>query len=354
MASVGDILREARVTQKRSIGDIAGTTKIRSNILVALENNELDVLPLPYVKSFVKTYAQLLNVHNREEIKNFLASTSAPKTSPSAPPPAPSAPPKKTPDTAQPESAAPVEKPLLVEKPFPTEKPFPPQRFPGRSSSYINTIVYAGLGLGVLVLIYYFFLYNPAPEPAEVPPSSTTAPVEIRDSGNEPASSFADTPVDSSAVEEIDQQDSLILEARTNARVWISIVADGKRSSQMMLETDNTYHWSADSIFTLSLGNAGGVQFTLNGRPLKPLGRTGAIVRNVKITRAGVLSSNSTFSPPASSNRQAQVVRPRTTATNRSRDRASAPPLITPAETKPTHNPSLPPPEKKQPINEQQ
>src|SRR5690606_33883176 len=123
-------------------------------------------------------------------------------------------------------SSAPTGQPPVTQ----AEKPFPSQRFPGRSSSYITTIVYAGLGLGILVLVYYFFLYEPASETtASAPPS--TPPVEVRENGDDP-SSFSDTAVaDSSAMAEAGQQDSLILEARTNARVWISIVADGKRSS---------------------------------------------------------------------------------------------------------------------------
>ena len=111
----------------------------------------------------------------------------------------------------------------------------------------------------------------------------------------------------------------------------------------MTLEPESGYRWSADSIFTLSLGNAGGVQFTLNGKPLKSMGKVGAIVRNIRITREGVVSSSLPYS-------SSMVVRPPARQRQNETSRRSSVPSITPAETKapPT---SIPPAEKQKPID---
>ncbi len=339
MASVGDILREKRIEQHRSIEQVANAIKIRVNILHAIENNELDVLPPPYVKSFVKTYARLLGLSDREEIKGFIASqVQTPKTF------------RTTPPTSE---TAPAPKPVVVTraKNEDYQPPVSAQDNPlsaidsqPRSNTQVNIIVSIGLVLGALALLYYFVFDNSGETQVAEQYPPPTQPIEVGTS--EPATVETAIPsVDSAAVEAVAEQDSLILEARATDRVWISIVADGKRSSQMTLEVDNTYRWSADSIFTLSLGNAGGVRFTLNGKPLKQMGKTGAIVRNIRITRNGVISSSS---PYTSSVTARSTAKPRpSTATPQRRTPVS----ITPVETK-APPPSIPPAEKHTPIKD--
>lgn len=338
MASVGDILREARVEQQRSIEDVAAVTKIRPNIIQALESNDLDVLPLPYIKSFVKTYAKLLGVAEREEVRSFLASQQPqpPKVYRTTPPtPEPDKSPKPVVVTKQKPETPPAQPPAQ-DSGFPTM----PLGKPVRTST-INTIVYGGLALGVLVLAYYFLLYEGTESTVVDTPPPATQPIDVGTAGD-PQPSVDVAPADSVEPGVVAEQDSLILEARTVAKVWISIVADGKRSTQMTLEPDNTYRWSADSIFTLSLGNAGGIQFTLNGRPLQPMGKMGAIVRNVRITRDGVVSSSTPYSSGTTPSGKQSSSRQRAA---RQANRSSSVPSITPAETK-ALRPSLPPPEK--------
>jgi hypothetical protein len=60
---------------------------------------------------------------------------------------------------------------------------------------------------------------------------------------------------------------------------------DRRRSEQITLEAGKTYRWSAEKLLALSLGNAGGATFILNGRPLQKFGQTGEVVRDVRIMR---------------------------------------------------------------------
>ncbi len=338
MASVGDILREKRIEQKRSIDQVASEIKIRINILQAIENNELDVLPLPYVKSFVKTYARLLGLSENEEIKGFLASQAHTQKVFRSTPPAPSEP-----------ASAP--KPVIVTRAKQEETqasaqeahPLSVLESRPRSNTPVNIIVSIGIALGALALIYYFaFDTTGETEVADQDPPPTQ-PIEVQIS--EPVVVSDTLSIDSAAAEAVPEQDSLILEARATAKVWISIVADGKRSSQMTLEADNTYRWSADSIFTLSLGNAGGVQFTLNGKALKQMGKPGAIVRNIRITREGVVSSSTPYSSSVTARPPA-----RQRSTTNARQRTTIP-SITPAETK-SPTPTIPRADKRTPLKD--
>lgn len=286
MASVGDILRDTRIAQQHSIDDIAQATKIRSTILVAIENNQFDVLPPPYMKSFVKTYAQVLNISGHEDVQSFLAASAEARA--------------KSKNIQPPQQAKRETTDSIVE-----------QFSVGQKSSPVNMLVYSGLALGVLVLAYYFLWYEQQPSTlSQEQPIPSVKPIEIQHA----APTITDNSEEASIQqeqEEIPVQDSLILEGTTTARVWISIVSDGKKSMQRLLDINTTYRWSADSVFVISLGNAGGIQFTLNGKALPALGREGAIVRNLHITRSGVVSSASPYTT-ASSTQQYSAQQQRT------------------------------------------
>lgn len=58
--TIGEILQDERVRHHISIEALAKKTRIRSEYLEALEQNNFDVLPAaPFVKGFIKTYAQV-------------------------------------------------------------------------------------------------------------------------------------------------------------------------------------------------------------------------------------------------------------------------------------------------------
>ena len=102
---------------------------------------------------------------------------------------------------------------------------------------------------------------------------------------------------DTAAVSFAQSSDSMILEARAIENAWLSIVMDKKRNEQFTMEAGKIYRWAAARSFSFSLGNAGGVSFTLNGRTLEQFGEKGVVVRDVRIVRDAargtVISSSS-------------------------------------------------------------
>ena len=63
MRDIGNTLREARIRKGLAISDVADVTKIRSKYLMALEENDFEVLPgSTVVKGFLRSYAVFLKL----------------------------------------------------------------------------------------------------------------------------------------------------------------------------------------------------------------------------------------------------------------------------------------------------
>lgn len=68
------------------------------------------------------------------------------------------------------------------------------------------------------------------------------------------------------------------LVARTKEPTWIRVrTADG-RTSEETIPAGELREWVSNRPFVLSIGNAGGVVFELNGRPIPSLGASGAVI----------------------------------------------------------------------------
>src|SRR5207247_6088309 len=74
--------------------------------------------------------------------------------------------------------------------------------------------------------------------------------------------------------------DSLTLEAVAAESVWVHLVIDGKDTREYMLSPSHHLRWTAGSSFLISLGNADGISFTLNGQKLGSLGKGNSPVKN--------------------------------------------------------------------------
>ncbi len=71
----------------------------------------------------------------------------------------------------------------------------------------------------------------------------------------------------------------LILTALVNSRTWIAIYIDDKPVKEYLFQPGETIRWAADKGFDILVGNAGGIEFFLNGKEVGDLGLEGKIVR---------------------------------------------------------------------------
>ena len=64
---------------------------------------------------------------------------------------------------------------------------------------------------------------------------------------------------------------------------WLRVVIDGEETKDVLLSPNQQMEWEARSNFMLTVGNAGGIEMALDGNPLPPLGRSGEVVRQLRL-----------------------------------------------------------------------
>jgi cytoskeletal protein RodZ len=244
MKTVIVTLRRARELRGMSLEDVADVTLINVKFLRALEAGQFSILPEAYVRAFLRGYASAVGLDPAEAMKEF-DQGAAP-----APP---------------------------VEPPSP-QQPAPPPPLPGSPATLAsrrNRLIAIGFVLGVLALLVLWTVRkgdDPVPI-SERPFRDVVKEQEMRIASPAPAA-----PV------RVVAADSLTLLAAVTDTCWVSISSDSLPPHEYSFVPGNRTGWKARSFFTVTIGNAGGMVFTLNGTKLPPLGRRGAVVRNVRIS----------------------------------------------------------------------
>ena len=295
MSSLGATFRREREARGVSLEEIAEETKIGIRLLRAIENEQFDRLPGGiFNKSFVRQYARYLGLDEETAVREYLQAISAAR------------------EPAPPQRSAPPEPPDLS----------PAISYP--------RIIAAAVGVGVLLAGIVYGLYRlqahwtaapsprggdssksvlastpprPAPLPAE-PPSAPSPVVPSPSRGASPANapsvsssspSVASAPSIASGppvsqpsrqAEPPPPREGLRLRIDSHGPVWLSITADGAKQWQGTLPPNQTREVQATESVRLTVGDAGAVELSLNGKPLPPLGRSGE-VKSITITAKG-------------------------------------------------------------------
>jgi cytoskeleton protein RodZ len=64
---------------------------------------------------------------------------------------------------------------------------------------------------------------------------------------------------------------------------WIRVQIDDGRVVEELLEAGAQREWTSARRFVLTIGNAGGIEIVLNGRPLPSLGARGAVIHRLSL-----------------------------------------------------------------------
>lgn len=268
-AEFGQELRTRRVERNISLSDIAADTRINQRFLEAIEKGQFDLLPQTYVRAFLREYASAVGLAPEGLIEQYAAlrgeeAPPAPAqtrstTAGTAPSPAG----HKTADSARREaeiSRQAILRPLLF-----------------------------GAFVIIAAAIAYVLLRTPEPPS---PPSVTGGEIPfdrvIRET--EAALPITDTAARFVAAPQVDLRsalpasDSLLLEMTTVDSVWVNIIIDNGSGNDYLFSPNRRRTWKARERFVVTMGNAGGATFRLNGKELGALGRRGAVLRNSVIT----------------------------------------------------------------------
>jgi len=240
--TVGQLLRTAREALGISREEAAAVTRIKPVFLTALEEDDYHLLPDErYLLRFLEEYARFLKIDAQPVQDRFS------------------------------EQIARDPGPLAV---FPVKRTI---------TVPLRGLVPALLLLAVLIpsaFIGFSLLLNRprgdhAPDRGERP--------ELTPETGSPAPIAASTPALSQPPVLPDVQGGKTLRAQAKEMTWLLVTIDGRETRDVLLRAGETWEWRAQESFILTVGNAGGVELILNGRPLPPLGEPGQVIRDIRL-----------------------------------------------------------------------
>jgi len=249
MATLGQDLRAERERRSVSVKDVSDRTKIAARIISALEDDRWDEMPQNFfLKGMIKSYAQVIGA----DPAPFLA---------------------KLEEQMRIRSESPDQ-----EHGFHGRKNREPADDAGAERSRPaarRKFVRAALVLLFLLLAatggYWLFLRPEKSASSAIP--SETAPIPL----SRPAAVVPEEPKPAPV------ESGLRLEFRFNADSWMHIAADDVVVLEGIKPAGSTASLRAEREFIIQTGNAGGFDFTLNGRPGRPLGGSGVVLTDIRI-----------------------------------------------------------------------
>lgn len=249
MDNLSEILKNAREEKNLSLKDVSIATKIRLNVLEAIEEGNYDFLPPVYMKSFIKEYINYLQI-DYETIKPQLEEIL-----------------KQIDKTASPKSEKETRKPTFS---ITTKR----RKIKHSSQQLSKAIlfIYLALGLSIVAIVYFTFFYT---QEELQPPVQT----DKRDTITIGTKETSQLPTPSTST------DSMSLEFKAIDTAWINMIIDNKISESVVLYPEKVKTWKAMNFFRFTIGNAGGVIIKRNGELLPPLGKKGIVLKSVVITR---------------------------------------------------------------------
>jgi cytoskeletal protein RodZ len=257
--TLGSYLKNQRESKKISLREVAKNTRVREYILKAIEEDRYDLLPAPtYVKGFLLAYSKYLNLDRhdillryesilkgkpvkQELVKREPVKPEPVKGEPAPPPPAPSPSPKKK-----------------------------------TSWNAKQTWVVGGVIIASFVFFYFFSPYSskpliePVPEKPIIGEKSPVAP---------------SPPV--ATAHSVLEKKPFSLQLKAVEETWVNFQADNQSEEDMILKPGEGISIQASNKIRIIIGNAGGLDLILSGKPLDKFGKSGEVV-TLTITPQGV------------------------------------------------------------------
>lgn len=285
MSSLGPYLRGLREAKGMSLDDIARSTRVGRRHLEALESDTFSELPAPvFVKGFIHAYCEFLDCSSDEALGLYRETTG--------------------------EAAAPHGplRPLLA----------PRSRRAGPLA--ISIILFVALGLSLFALRLGLqssrketaTVSTPAKEeaPKAAPPKATqsagkagadapgppalvetpAAPVAPTAVATKAPSAEPAAPVTSTPSPALPPPAASTAEAKPGSHhlvvraiepTWLRVQVDEGQVAEELLQAGAVREWNATRRFTLTIGNAGGVELDLNGKRMPSLGAKGAVIQRL-------------------------------------------------------------------------
>lgn len=258
LTKFGEELKKLRLDKQVSLMDISFSTRINIKFLEAIEAGKFSVLPQAYVRAFLREYGEAIGLTADEMMLRYDGAHE--EESPSVP-----------------REARPITPP--------TPTPPPPKPLEAKKQILFSSLK-KNLGFASIIIVavaFVLYLRNSSSKPLDNTPE---IPFDTVVKESEATAYKPDTLTRIVLPAPVVKADSLRLEIITSDSVWISILIDGKKTVEYLFPPNRSRSLTAKDQFSITMGNAGGAIFKLNGRDLGTLGRRGAVVRNVLLNEA--------------------------------------------------------------------
>jgi cytoskeleton protein RodZ len=267
--TLGSYLKNQRESKKISLREVAKNTRVREHILRAIEEDQHNLLPpSTYVKGFLFAYAKYLRIDPSDVLLRYERDLRGESVSP--PHTEPRRPKQKTPPAQPPE---------------PKEK-IPPTQPPKSKQKILWNMKQTGVVVAVIVAsligFYFFSPYSSKPpvEPVPEKPVSEGKPAVEKKQPLPPSPAAP-------AIPSVPEKKPLSLQLKAVEETWVSLLVDDQPGKEMTLKPGEGVSVQASNRVRMVVGNAGGLDLTLNGKPLEKFGKSGQVLTLV-FTSQGV------------------------------------------------------------------
>lgn len=263
-------LKKAREDANLTLQMLYQRTRIDIKYLEAIENGEFDVIDEVFLRAFIKGFAKNVGLDEKQIIKKYDLAQSG-----------------RLPDLDE-ENEQEVEKKKKLEDSkkkivYTSEHVSGPHYNPQVKSKLDPRIfIFVGFIIALFAVLYFVFIHNNSSQIIKEPSLGDYNQVENK------VDRFELISPDSSRADSISSgTDSLLLKITGLSRTWIRVTTDKDQQSEFTLQINESRVITADSLFNLLIGNAGGIKLELNNKPLDLVGKSGEI-KSIHINSSGI------------------------------------------------------------------
>lgn len=270
---LGAELKAKREEEDISLETINQKTRIDLKFLKAIDDGNFAIIDEVYIRAFIREYAKIVGLDPDKIIKKYELA--------------------KAGKLDESETGKESEMSDVVEEKIDEPKTvYTSEDFTGKmpneektNSGIKKVLLLVGLGIILVGAVLYLVLMNDRPEIIKETPFEEI----LQKQKEEPAERFEVTedtvttmPPDSAVT-----GNKLILKIQARDTTWIRIIVDSSSPDEFILSPNSSKTIEADTKFNLLIGNAGGIDITLNNKPLNLVGKPGEI-KSIQIDSSGI------------------------------------------------------------------
>jgi cytoskeleton protein RodZ len=248
-----DQLKKMRLDKNISLQTISRDSRIQLQYLEAIEAGEFEKIPVVYDKLFFQTYLSYLNLDNADEYLNAFKI---------------------------------LRKETFHPTPTTTIQRIKTTDIKGHPYINLKTLFIAGPAV-LIIIILGFMAWN-----SEIVGSSTANKVKELPVRQVVQSIEAKQQAMADSIDMIAKRqkvaDKVFVSINAVEKTWIRYIKDGADTTEYLLKQGNKIDVQADSTLYFLVGNAAGVDFTINGDKKGIMGKKGEVISYLKITRKGI------------------------------------------------------------------